>query len=106
MARWSGEFEKQPAEAFLITVDFAKQCLRSGESIASQAVSASLISTGASATSTVIDATAEDESAGVVTVGVKGGTSGLNYRITVRVTTDATPAAVYEADIGMKVLEV
>jgi hypothetical protein len=99
-----GSFTKQPAEAFNVTVDFNAR-LASGEGITSETVAATLVSTGATATSTVITSASVSEAAGVVTIPVKAGTDGQDYRIKVTVVTDGAVPATHEADLLMRVRE-
>ena len=92
-------FDKQPWEEFSITVDFASLRLDSGESISTTVVTAVDCDDDSDVTSEIIGS--DSEAAGIVTVGVKGGTDGSRYRITVRVTTDS--ANKFEADIVMEI---
>ncbi|MFH1623558.1 MAG: hypothetical protein ABID54_00190 [Pseudomonadota bacterium] len=97
-------FEKQPWEKLSITVDFTED-LGAG-SVLTYAVNAT-DSSGTSVDTTVL--AGYSESAGVVTVGVKGGTSGMIYTITSKVTSDQTlPDATnprFEADVHMRVAD-
>ena len=97
-----GTFTKQPSEAFNITVDFSER-LETGEAIASVATSAVKVSDSSTVTSTVLG-TATSAS-GIVTLPVKAGTSGEDYKIRVVATTDATTPAIHEADVLMRVRE-
>ena len=99
-----GVFTKQPAEAFNITVDFSQR-LASTESISSQTAIATKVSDSTVVTSTVIVSASVSAASGVVTVPVKAGTNGEDYRIRVRAVTNGTPAATHEADILMRVRE-
>jgi hypothetical protein len=92
-------FPKQPSEEFAITVDFATNRLSSAESISQVTVTATKISDGSDATSDVIDG--NSETAGIVTVEVKGGEAGERYDIRILVTTDGGNK--YEADVVMVV---
>ena len=99
-----GTFTKQPSEAFTITVDFNAR-LASGEGISSETVAATLVSTGATVTSTVITSASVSEADGIVSVPVKAGTDGSDYRVKVTVVTDAAVPATHEGDILMRVRE-
>jgi hypothetical protein len=102
-----GEFTKQVAEQFNISIDFATHRLSTTESIVgSPTVTAILISDGSDKTSTVIDAANVTKASGVVTVPVKAGVDDADYKITVKVTTDSSPAQVHEADVKMRVRDV
>lgn len=96
-------FEKQPWERMNITVDFT-QDLGSG-SVTAHTVNAK-DSSGTSVDTTILSG--YSESAGVVTVGVKAGTSGTVYTITSKVTSDQTlpdgDAERFEADVYMRVI--
>jgi len=102
MSRYTGVFKKQPNEKFPIAISFASR-LATGETVASIAVSARLVSTGADATATVV--ASSSLSTPTATVIVQAGSDGVDYVITVRATTDAATPAVHEADIYMAVSE-
>jgi hypothetical protein len=99
MSIWT--LPKQPAEIEAYTLDFATSRFKGSESGSSQVTSAVLMDDGTDATATVIDSSSM--AAGVVTVVVKAGTHGKNYKLTTRVTTDA--GNVYESDVMLKVRE-
>ena len=100
---YTGTFTKQSPEEIWITVDFATNRLLITETIASYTVVATKVSDDTVVTSTVIDATANSEAAGIVTTMVQAGTDGEAYKIRVTATTDSTPAAVHVGDILMLV---
>ncbi len=97
MAVWT--ITKQPTETYPITVDYNTNRFNGTEAGASSSTVAILMSDGTTVTSTVIDS--ESHSAGVVTLQVKAGTAGEDYKLTVSVTTDESN--VYLAEIIMKV---
>ena len=96
-------FTKQPSEIMTFTVDFTEE-LGSGVTVAAYSVNATDDS-GTSVNTTVL--AGYSESLGIVTVGVRQGTSGEVYTITSKVTAAQTaPSGVskrYEADIRMRV---
>ena len=96
-------FTKQPSEKFTITVDFTAP-LGSGVTVADYSVHAT-DSSGTSVDTTVL--AGYSESNGVLTVGVRGGTSGRVYTLTSKVTAAQTmpsgASKVYEADVYMRV---
>lgn len=98
----TGFFRKQPSEAFNIEIDFTAR-LSSGESIQSQSITVT-DENGDSITPS--DVTGDvSESAGVVTVWVKGGTDGKRYTIQVVVETDTSSPGIHEMDVIMEVVE-
>ena len=97
---YSGEFDKQPAEIFDVTCTFASR-LKSGETVSSIAVTATILSTGATATSTVVSSSSL--ATPIATVKVQAGTSGVDYIITIKATTSSSN--LHEADLLMSVLE-
>ena len=95
------KFFKQSSEQYPIAVDFS-EVLATGETITAKDVSAIVfIGTAGTATSTVIASSAI--SSDNVNVTVKAGTSGLTYKITVKITTSALN--VYEEDVLMEVID-
>jgi len=99
----SGRFTKQPDAGFLISMNFAN-CLRTSETISSYTIAATKVSDGSDATSTVINSAGNAKSGSYVYTFVKAGTSGEKYKITFKATTNASPAATYEADVEMTVI--
>ena len=100
-------FRKQPSEQFVITFDFSA-VLASGETISAKTVTATKRSDGSDVTSTIIDGSSI--SGETILVGVKGGTDGVTYNISVLITSSsALPSAAiyakYEADVDMVVKE-
>jgi hypothetical protein len=95
-------FSKQPDEIYTIEVKFEKR-LDTGEAITDHAVTG--YSNGTDVTDTIIDGSTQVGTS--IFVGVKSGTSGVEYKITVIVTTDKTTPDSnyheYEADIIMAV---
>lgn len=80
----NGFFKKQPSEEFNIQFDFEN---RIGlESIGSKTVTATKVSDGSDATSTVI--AFSEVSCSTIVVGIKAGTDGESYLISCRVVTD------------------
>jgi len=96
----SNVLNKQPAEVFVVTMHFASR-LTVGETITSKTVTASIIATGADATTAVIKSSTIVGTD--IDVGVQGGTDGVNYKITIRVGTSGVN--VLEEDIIMLVRE-
>ena len=77
-------FDKQPDEEFIISVEFTDR-MTTGETIASNTVTAVNISTGADATDDVFDyATITGQ---FLYIRVLGGTSGISYKMTITITT-------------------
>lgn len=97
-------FTKQPWERRSFTVDFG-QVLGSGVTVATYDVNAK-DSSGVSVNTTILSGSTVTR-AGVVTVGVKAGTSGQIYTLTSKVSAaQYVPSGVskrYEADIYMRV---
>ena len=94
-------FNKQPSETFPIAIDFS-EVLGNAETISLRTVTASIHYGGSGdATSTVIDSSLI--SLDNVDVTVKGGTSGLTYKITTKITTSL--GNISEEDVLMKVME-
>jgi len=95
-------FTKQPDEVYTLSVSFAKP-LATGETMVSITVVATL--DDVDVTSTVISGSSI--SGENVLIGVKGGTDGNDYKITIKATTDSTTPAglpfVHEADVTMSV---
>ena len=97
---YSGQFSKQPSEIQTKTITFANR-LASGETVSSIAVTAKILSSGATATSTMVSSSSL--ATPIATVKVKAGTSGVDYVITVKATTSSSN--LHEADILMSVME-
>lgn len=93
-------FSKQPAEKYTIAIDFLDR-LPTGRSITSAAITASIISSGADATATVIDTPTATISGTQVQFTVKAGTTAVDYKLTATVTLDN--AHILEEDLTMKV---
>lgn len=93
-------FTKQPTETYTIAIDFTDR-LPPGRSLASAAISAIRIDTGADATATVIDTPTATISGFQVQFAVKAGTSGIDYKLTAVVTLDN--GHILEDDLTMKV---
>ena len=94
---YSGQFDKQPAEIQTKTDTFASR-LASGETVSSASVTSRILSSGASASVGAYSSL----SSPVVTFKASGGTSGVDYVITVKATTSS--GNVHEADILMRVM--
>jgi len=90
-------FSKQPAETFLIAVEFSGS-LDSSETIVEESCSASAVNllTGEADTDVVEDPVKDGT---ILNVRVKAGVSGTNYKITVTAVTDGS--STYEKDITM-----
>lgn len=91
---------KQPAETFSVTVDFTPR-MASGEALTSAVVTAIKMSDGSDASSSVI--TSSSVSTPNVSIRIKAGTAGEDYKVTVRATTTTTE--VYEKDFLIQVRE-
>lgn len=87
---------KQPGETLEYPVSFARWAKRRTDAAASFAVD---IPTGITLESSNLDGW-------IVWLVLSGGTSGQSYKITVRLTTDATPAIVKETEFILVVREV
>ena len=100
-------FTKQPWERKIFTIDFS-QPLGSGVTASECDVNATDAS-GTSVNTTILSGTTFTR-AGIVTIGVKAGTSGKIYTITSQVSAAAyAPSGAnkrYEADIFMRVSEI
>ena len=95
----SHDFVKQPSEIFPITLDFSRR-LATGETISSKTVTAAIVG-GGDATATVIDSSAIDGTE--INITVKAGSDGVEYKITVKITSSASN--VFEDEITMTVTE-
>jgi hypothetical protein len=93
-------FYKQPSEKYAIAVDYSND-LTSGETIASTLVTAIETYTGTTVTTTIIDSTAVTSTQAKAVV--KAGTSGKQYKITVKSTSSLS--YIYEDDLFMTVLD-
>lgn len=106
MAISPSSFTKQPSERFVLSVDFSKR-LQSTEVIQSKVVGATYGDDDAS--TDVLDGSEINAEATGISVGIKGGVTGRDYKITVTVTTNLlTPdnnAYIHEGDIVMSVIE-
>lgn len=91
-----GRFVKQSGETLDYRIDYSDWFATRADSPASFTVS---VDAG-------ITLAASSRQGSVVTVVLSGGTSGAQYKVTVRVTTDATPPIVKEADFIVKVKDV
>jgi hypothetical protein len=96
-------FTKQPSEKYAIGFDYTDR-LPTGRSVSTAAVSAIIISSGADATSTVIDTPTATISGSQVQFTIKAGTTAVDYKITVVPTLDN--GHTFEDDLTMKVLAV
>lgn len=96
--------KKQPWDAYFVDFDFTN-LLTTGDTIHSATVTATNISTGADVTDTITTVASQSIVSPKVFVWVKGGTSGVNYKITCRVVTHSTPAEQYELDAKLPVME-
>jgi hypothetical protein len=94
-------FTKQPAERFSIGVDWRDR-LAATETLSAAEATAQRLDLDGTPAPEVLDGYGIAGPVSYVTV--KNGTSGVTYKITVRVTT--TLGNVYEADLTMRVLEV
>ena len=94
-------FYKQPSEKYTVAIEFADR-LPSGRSLASAVISATVYSSGADATSTVVDTPTGTISGTQVQFTIKAGSSTVDYRITIIVTLDN--GHTLEEDLLMKVL--
>jgi hypothetical protein len=92
-------FEKQSSEQLQFEIDFSDS-LDTGEYISSYTVKA--VNESIDYTSTIVDSS--DNTTIAVSVRVKGGTDGKNYKITVVITT--TEDNIYEKDILMRVIDI
>lgn len=97
-----GTFTKQPQETYLISMDFTN-ILETGDTLASQTVTAIKKSDGSSATATVINGAGLDGTFKVSVV-VKSGTSGETYLLTTKVVTASTYQ--YQMDVFMRTVEI
>ena len=96
-------FSKQPAEKYTIAIEFADR-LPTGRTISSAAITATIISSGAVATSTVIDTPTATISGTQVQFTVKGGATTVDYKLTATVTLDN--GHILEEDVTMKVAQI
>lgn len=96
----SHTFTKQPSEIFTVTMDFSRR-LAESETISTKTVTAIITTTLTDATDTVISSSAIDGTD--VDVKVKGGTTGLSYKITIVITTST--GNVFEDEITMTVTD-
>ena len=94
-------FPKQPSERYTIAFDYTDR-LPPNRSVASAAISAKVIETGADATSTVIDTPTATIVGNQVQFTIKAGTSTVNYKITAAITLDN--GHTLEDDLTMTVL--
>lgn len=99
-------FQKQPYEAFVIAGDFAS-VIQTGEAIneANSTVIAADKTTGDDMTIEVIMPGSKTVDGTQLKAQVKGGVSGVTYKVTFRIETDAIPANKWEIDVLMKVKE-
>ena len=97
----NNEWHKQPGEVESIEVVFSAR-MTTGETIATQTVTAIETTHNTSATTAVIDSSAIVDTS--VYIKVKDGTDGVDYKITVIVTTSG--GNILEEDILMKVYDV
>lgn len=95
-----GSFTKQPYETYIISMDFTN-VLESGDTLASQNLTAIRKSDATSATTTVITSSGID--GGKLSVLVKAGTNGETYQLTGKVITILSYQ--YQMDVLMQVVE-
>ena len=93
-------FDKQPSEIFTIAVDYTDR-LDTGETIVSKTIVIVEVLTGTDRTSTMLR-TSSILGAKVL-VGVQAGTTGIDYKITVKATTNGSN--VLEEEVIMHVIE-
>ena len=93
-------FDKQPSEIFTVAVDYTDR-LDTGETITSKSVVIAEVLTGTDRTSTMLR-TSSILGAKVL-VGVQAGTTGIDYKITVKATTNGSN--VLEEEVIMHVIE-
>ena len=100
-------FQKQSGEAFVVAGNFAS-VLNTGESInlTNSLVTAVVKKTGVDATTEVIETGTKTVDNALLKAQVKGGTSGVAYKITFFAETDATPPNKWEIDVQMKVKDI
>jgi hypothetical protein len=106
---------KQPSEQFPVGFNFVNY-LASGEEISSVVVSAAKESDGSDATATIIEGSAQvgdvasdnktftaNPSGTWVAITIKGGTDGIRYKITLKITTSV--GSKFEVDVILPVKE-
>lgn len=93
-------FSKQPAEQYSIAFDYTDR-LPTGRTITSALVSATIISSGADATGTVIGTPTATVVGNEARFTIQAGTTGVDYKITVTLTLDN--GHILEDDLTMKV---
>ena len=95
---------KQPWEEYYVTFNFIN--LIGSASIATANVSVVNNATNATCTSSLTEVANQTFSTNTVYIWIKGGTTGSEYKITCKVTTDATPQERYELDANLPVEEI